>query len=298
MLFRSLDTRSENNYGNICDKTFEEIWTDGFFKFRKKNIYDSKICFSCINSKTRFSPKLISTRKERELWGKKGIAYPKSAVLEISGICNYACTNCFTNKLRNFRKPFYDFNIAKSNLKGLLQKIERLRMYNWGEPLLHKDFCQILKWIRDTAPDLQIDISTNGMLLDDKNIAAIVDNNVNKIIISAHGGPGTENMLKYSNKNANYDKVIVNTEKLISYRNIKEKKLPFVSLKAVLFDWNDSDEAMNKLRQDGKRVKADRVFWVLDAESGLTDKSSKRFKRGSEELLKLVRAGELDGYSE
>lgn len=292
-----LDAKGENRYGNICDNTFDQIWKKGFKRFRKRNLYDSSICITCINGKSQFSPKLISNKKERELWSKDEIPYPRSAVLEISGICNYACSGCFTNELGKYRKAFYDFNQGKDNLKDLLTKIQRLRLYNWGEPLVHKEFPEILTWIRKTAPDLQIDIATNGMLLNEKNIQAIVNNQVNKVIISVHGGPGTENMLKYSNRNADYDKLLINIESLISFRNKTGSKFPFVSLKAVLFEWNDTDELMEQLRKDGKKAGVDRVFWVLDMENGLTSRASNRFKRGTEALKQLVAKGELDGYS-
>jgi len=293
-----IDALGQNKYGDIYTQTFADIWNNNFQKFRKKNLYDSKLCFSCIGSKTCLSPGFISNSEERKNWESKNIPFPKILVLEISGICNYACEGCFSNELNRYRSPFFNLDLAKSNLIALLQKIERLRLYNWGEPLLNKNFCEILHWIKQISPSLLIDIATNGIFLNEDNIKAIVDCDVSKVIVSVHGGPGTENMLRYSKKNANYEKVLNNVSNLIKYRDLNGKKHPIVSLKAILFYWNDSDEDMERLRQDGRKIKVDRVFWVLDRESGLTTTASKRFKRKSKELKMFVEKGEVDRFSE
>jgi len=127
-----IDTKGENTYGNICEQSFEQIWNDKFYEFRKKNLYDNKVCFSCIGNKTKFSPKFKSTKKERDGWKSKKIPFPENLVLEISGVCNYACNGCFTNELVKYRKPFFDFESAKKNLEVLLKQIKKLRLYNWG----------------------------------------------------------------------------------------------------------------------------------------------------------------------
>ena len=162
-----------------------------------------------------------------------------------------------------------------------------MRLYNYGEPLLHRRFGDIVAWIRSTAPELHIEIATNGVFLDDDRIAAIVGNSVDDVYVSVHGGPGTENMLRYSNQNADYGRVIGNVARLVEQKNRSGNGLPRIILKAILFNWNDTDELMQRLKADGERIGVDKVWWALDWGTGLTDRASKRFKRGSRAFQEL-----------
>jgi hypothetical protein len=108
-------------------------------------------------------------------------------------------------------------------------------------------------------------------------------------------------MLKYSLYGADYDKVIENIRLLLEMRNRSGSSYPKVQLKAILFNWNDSDEAMNKFRADAKSLgliaadtrDADRYYWVLDGDRSASDRFSKRFLPGSPELQQLIDANEI-----
>lgn len=287
-----LDPRGENIYGNICETSFKEIWEVNFKKFRDKNLLSRPICFSCVGQPHCFSPPTISRAWERKKWHSPNVLYPKSIVIEISGVCNFACERCYANELRHRRAPFFDFERAKVNLVDLLTNVSRLRLYNFGEPLLNKDFSRILRWIRQVSPDIKIALATNGMLLQQQAIEAIVDARVSSVSISVHGGPGTQGMLRYSKRGADYDVILKNVAALTKYRRRKGGEEPLIRLKAILFNWNDTDQLMQQLRDDSKRVGADGVIWDLDNGTGLTERASKRFKAGNELLARLHDSGE------
>ena len=71
---------------------------------------------------------------------------------------------------------------------------------------------------------------------------------------------------------------------------------PVVQLKAVLFNWNESDEMMDRFRKDARALglkaaggKGDCYYWVLDHYRGGPD----RFARGTKEYENLVKKGEI-----
>jgi len=127
----------------------------------------------------------------------------------------------------------------------------------------------------------------------DENISqCFVEQKVNEVVVSIHGGPGTENMLRYSKCGADYQKVLENTQQLIEIRNCSNSKYPIVKVKTVLFDWNDTDELMNQLRKDTQKIGVDHLYWVLDWEKGGLSHSSKRFTQNSKELDTLIEKDE------
>ena len=287
------DPRGINRYGNIYEDSFENIWNNGFREFRKVALFKRKKCYQCVGLH-KMSPKLLSGRSERQKWKTEKIALPESLVIEISGRCNYSCEGCFSNELKNHREDLLDFDKAKERLQGIVKSVKRIRLYNYGEPMMNKDFCNAMHWINEISPKTEIIIATNAMLMGEKEITAILESNTVQVSVSVHGGPGTENMLRYSQKNADYDEALRRAEELIKKRNEKQKHKPIVRLKAILFNWNDTEELMDKLRDDGKKIGVDRIVWALDRGTGQTSRASKRYRLGSKNLEELRRRGELD----
>ena len=117
-----------------------------------------------------------------------------------------------------------------------------------------------------------------------------------------HGGPGTEDMLKYSRYGADYDRVLENVRRLLAMRNAAGATYPKVQLKAILFNWNDTDEAMDRFRADARSLglvasparDTDKYYWVLDGNPDALERRSLRFTRGSAVLQRLIDANELE----
>ena len=57
-------------------------------------------------------------------------------------------------------------------------------------------------------------------------------------------------LLKYSKYGADYNKVMANIKRLTKLRKAYKAKLPIVTIKTILFNWNDTDELINWLRKE------------------------------------------------
>ncbi len=102
-------------------------------------------------------------------------ALPTALELELSNLCNLACTMCngdLSSKIRHEREGLppleipYDRTFVEQ-VAELVPTLEHVR-FSGGEPLLHRILYEICDLIVESRPDLRITISTNGSTLTPK----------------------------------------------------------------------------------------------------------------------------------
>jgi MoaA/NifB/PqqE/SkfB family radical SAM enzyme len=291
-----MDWQGKNTFGNIYEEDLENIW------FNKvppilEDLYHLEVCRGCIGVHAMSS--VVSDTKAYQEWKNVGSCFPAAIQIEIMGACNYKCKSCLSPRVANYRAVKPDLGTIFEKIRPFISKLKNINLFNHGEPLLNEDFCDFIAACRQESEEVVMLLSTNGMLMNEKICQAIVKSRVDQVIVSAHGGPGTENMLKYSNVNADYEKVLENVKRLLAIRKENMSEFPKVSLKAVLFNWNDTDELMDQFRKDalmlglkptGGDLNTDNYHWVLDLGKQL---ASTRFMHGSRELQTLVERGEI-----
>ncbi len=286
-----LDSMGGNTFASVKDKTFDEIWKEDVSKVVRGDLYDYNYCRQCIGSQ---SASLITPPEEYRKWQTMVAEDLDSLTIEVMGKCNYACIGCPASKVPDVREATADLELIFKQIESSLPKIKRLRLFNWGEPFLNRDFPEFLKKIRQATPDIIILISTNGMLMKKKIARLLVQERIDQIVVSIHGGASTAKLLMYAQRGADYDKVFNNVKYLIEHRNDQNAEFPKVSLRTILFDWNDNDEDMNQVRREAKKLglgahygnpEYDNYHWILN---GGKTSNSKRFTPGSKELEKLI----------
>lgn len=166
--------------------------------------------------------------------------FPVEVLIKTTLNCNHTCPRCphgmgITPRGRAFDMKFETLKkvLDEGSLKGLQSVV-----FTGGEPTLHPEF---IKFITYTASKKFPDISiiTNGSLLTDKIIDAIIDNGTTRINISFDST--TPSTYKKVRGVDDYHKVIRNINNLIEKRKIKGSLLPLISLSFVLSEDN-SDE--------------------------------------------------------
>ncbi len=117
---------------------------------------------------------------------------------EISDVCNALCPWCERgSRSRNLRPPisntksrgekFIPLSLFTNTIdflldKGLIAEGTSIRLFNWGEPLLHPQFYDIVNVLRDR--NLFFQISTNGSIVLEKKVPLI---NLERMYISMPG---------------------------------------------------------------------------------------------------------------
>lgn len=92
---------------------------------------------------------------------------------EITGVCQNRCIHCYY-----FNRPHVPkFDMPLEKYKKVIDEIAKELLYptdfgyRGGEPTLHKDFFEVVKYTRETLSDFRIHLSTNGIRLANKDFA-------------------------------------------------------------------------------------------------------------------------------
>ncbi len=87
----------------------------------------------------------------------------------LTDFCNYRCRFCHNEGFQTKNSSF----LAQESIFLLTEAAKNLNIpkitLTGGEPLLHKDIVNIVKQIKKIYPEVSLGMSTNGMLLSDKN---------------------------------------------------------------------------------------------------------------------------------
>ena len=150
------------------------------------------------------------TEDRLEFYGAKKV--PLMSVVEISnsGMCNRKCSFCprsdpdypdinefISEKLH--RKIFTE--LSELNYKGMV-------IYSgYVEPLLHKKIYENIAEARKLLPEAQIEVITNGDVLNKERLLKLFDSGLSTLLISVYDGPKEEkqfyNLCKESGLNKN-----------------------------------------------------------------------------------------------
>ena len=105
--------------------------------------------------------------------------------VEIGNVCNLSCSFCHKTKREKRIMSVDEFKLIVSKIKN---NVKYVYLHVLGEPLLHKDFPEILKIASEK--DLKICITTNGTLLKLKGDYILNCGAVHKVSISLHAPEG------------------------------------------------------------------------------------------------------------
>jgi MoaA/NifB/PqqE/SkfB family radical SAM enzyme len=147
---------------------------------------------------------------------------PISINLDLTTACNFSCPFCVDSKLINAGKSLTLEEVQKTintlHSNGLLSVI----LIGGGEPTLHKDFEEIVRYIK--SKNLQIGIATNGSRLEkiEGVVEALKEKDWIRISIDA-GGEGTFKDLHLPRTQVTLKRILEKAKKV-------KKKNPLVSL--------------------------------------------------------------------
>lgn len=156
---------------------------------------------------------------------------PQRLVLELTNACNLKCIMCGRDEA-NFSLTTFDIDILK-NLAPILNEVEEVTLFGWGEPTLHPQFEEILSFL-DNYPVKKYFV-TNGMRLD-KIKEAIFKYHVDIMAISLDGAKAETNNSIRVNSDLNF---IVNQLKdIVSIKKERGLNYPYMNFVMTMFDRN------------------------------------------------------------
>jgi MoaA/NifB/PqqE/SkfB family radical SAM enzyme len=107
-----------------------------------------------------------------------------AANFEVTNHCNLRCAMCPVNRGMKRKRGFMDFSLFKKIIDET-PTLEFLLAFQWGEPLLHKDFFRMIRYAHDRG--IRTMISSNGTLLNDEMNQKLIECGLTNITFSIDG---------------------------------------------------------------------------------------------------------------
>lgn len=135
--------------------------------------------------------------------------------------CNFRCIMCTVRKFENGKRA-NDLSLAvfKQFIESQPQLIE-VKLQGIGEPLLHKDFFDMVRFVRER--DIWLRTTVNGSLLHVRdNYRRLIDSGVGEVQISFDGA--TKEVFERIRINSDFEQIVRNVTKLNEYANTKDRR--------------------------------------------------------------------------
>jgi len=171
---------------------------------------------------------------------------PRGLSVENTALCNLRCLACCRAQLVKTRRGARFLSAEDVDLVG--RTLARLGAtycgyYNLGEPFLSPAIRRELEILRRHAPEIEILISTNGLLVntDEKREAALLADHV----LFSIDGVNTEMVRRYQ-RGGDFERAYENLRSLVAFRNRRGAGRPCIYWKYVVFRWNDRPAAIRR----------------------------------------------------
>ena len=212
--------------------------------------------------------------------------YPPNIQIEPTSQCNLRCIMCyqsdksFSSKSAGFM-GYMKLNLLKKIVDEIEGKIEAVTFASRGEPTLHGELDEFLKYC--DGKFLGLKLNTNATLLDEKKINSLLSSDLQSLVLSIDE-KNKENYEKIR-VNAKFEKVMKNLELLknIREKNYKNSKL-IIRISGVKINTDQNVEEMNQFYKEfaDEIVLADYDPWESAYENtinNIEDECSELYRR-------------------
>jgi MoaA/NifB/PqqE/SkfB family radical SAM enzyme len=177
-------------------------------------------------------------------------AYPFEVIIDPLNICNLRCPLCPTGRRVNSRPP------GKMQVEAFQKIIDELgpylykvRMYNWGEPLLHHDIYKMIAYA--SKNNISTEISTNLTVLRPEDAAQLVRSGLELLIISLDGAD-SETYSRYR-RGGDFNIVIENIAAIVREKIESGSRYPIIEIQFLVMKHNEHQiQAIKRLAKDLK----------------------------------------------
>ena len=158
-------------------------------------------------------------------------SYPQRLVLELTNACNLRCIMCGRDEAE-FAPTVFKLDYLKK-LEDLLNIVEEVTLFGWGEPTMHPQFIDILKYLNDFP--VRKYFVTNGMRLN-KIKNALFDYKVDIMAISLDGAKAeTNDRIRFG---GNFDFIVNNIREIVKEKRERNLDYPYMNFVMTLMDSN------------------------------------------------------------
>jgi len=178
--------------------------------------------------------------------------YPETVAIDTTYVCNLKCKMCHQAS-KEFKIPANP-HISMALVKRLLPLCKDARnvdLLGYGEPLMHPQIYEIISLIKNNCPNAKVSFTSNGVLLNDRNINKLIDAKLDLISVSMDG----PNLARGHQEG---DKLYANIRKLKEIKGKRGVAYPNVHIAFVL--GKDNAQALMPMIEFAAEVDAKAVI--------------------------------------
>jgi hypothetical protein len=206
---------------------------------------------------------------------------PSRMYIECTAACNISCfQSCCapeTGITRTRQAGMLDWDLFTRAVDEAGPSLVRIDFFNYGEAFLHKRAVEMCEYIKGKFPHIYLYTSTNGLALSEEKARRLVHSGIDEVTFSVDGA-SQDTYVKYRQR-GNFDKALANLRAMADEKRTSGRDVPHLNWRYILFNWNDSDEEMNKARRIAAETGVDRLCWEITDHP--EDSYSRRFAPGT-----------------
>lgn len=155
-------------------------------------------------------------------------------IIDITNACNLKCPVCIQSAGTIKRNVFLDFHEFEKIIARIRHFAVKIKLYNWGEPLLHPDINKMVRTIRDSNIGCEISTNLNGKF----DISGLLDAGPDMVIISVDSIQ--QNTYKLIRNQGSFDTLVSNIRTLLSAKSKSQSRV-WVDLQFIISKANEAE---------------------------------------------------------
>ena len=165
--------------------------------------------------------------------------YPMVAIIEPTLFCNLRCPGCITGLRLGLRPPSaITWELYKCIIDEIGDYLFELLMHNWGEPLLHKQTPDFIKYAK--SKEMRVLLSTNlSNSLSDAYIRNLVTSGLDQLIVSLDGA--SEDTYNKYRRGGDFSLVRENMLRIQSAKRALDSNTPAIVWQFLVFRHNEHE---------------------------------------------------------
>jgi MoaA/NifB/PqqE/SkfB family radical SAM enzyme len=212
---------------------------------------------------------------------------PSRLYVECTAACNISCFQACcapeTGITRTRQAGMLDFDLFTRVVDEAGPTLGRVDFFNYGEAFLHKRAVEMCEYIKTKFPHIYLYTSTNGLALNDEKARRLVHSGIDEVTFSIDGA-SQDTYVRYRQR-GKFDLATANLRAMADEKARAGRDVPQLNWRYILFNWNDSDEEMEKARRLATEFGVDRLTWEITDHP--EDSFSRRFAPGTPDFDRI-----------
>jgi MoaA/NifB/PqqE/SkfB family radical SAM enzyme len=195
-----------------------------------------------------FAKKIYFSFKVKHFNAETFNKYPEELFITLSTNCNLRCKFCHRD---GFVGEFLQFEYVIS-LKKAIQRAKFVDITGWGEPFLHPNIYDILKYIIKTCRNKRcIRVTTNGTILNPAH-GKIMRGHINNFVVSLNAA--TASTYTMVMVNGNWEKTLTAVKSCINELDEEDRRRAVFSFVAAQYNYKEIPEFVTLAHSMGVSV--------------------------------------------